>query len=191
MLAIAGLAALVVVSSSAFAATKLVTVSNFTFTPSTTKSSMGGTVQWTFPDAVAHTASDNTGLGLFNSGPKSGGQTFSFAFNAAGTYAVFCQIHTFMTSTVTVKPSAKPSKGGVTTVFKITWAKSALPAGLGEDVQIARLGGSFTPFLTNTTTTSANFTPDMGTGMYQFRARLRNAAGTGTGFSPTVTIHVS
>src|SRR5262249_33976369 len=89
MVVAAGIVTLAVAASSAFAATKAVTVSNFTFTPSTTKQKMGGAVQWTFPDAVAHTATDNTGLGLFNSGPKSGGQTFSFTFNAAGSYAVF------------------------------------------------------------------------------------------------------
>src|SRR3954465_2700751 len=63
-----------------------VAVQGFAFTPGAAKITLGGTVTWTFKDAVAHTATDTSGMSLFNSGAKSTNQTFAFTFTAAGSY---------------------------------------------------------------------------------------------------------
>jgi plastocyanin len=175
------------------AAPKVVNVADFAFNPLSVKDGLGKSVQWSFQGPSAHTATDASGIGIFDSGAKTPGQTFTFAFTAAGTYDVMCTIHTFMTSKVLVAPKTKPRTGSSGTHFTITWATAAPLAGRVFDVQIKRPGDSgFTAFMTGTTATSATFTPDHGSGMYQFEARVRRTSnGAATGFSPAGKISVS
>jgi plastocyanin len=103
-----------------------VTIHNFAFSPASVTVAPGTTVTWTNNDSTAHTVTADSG-----NGPKSGqlqqGQTYSFTFSQAGTYAYHCSIHPEMKATVTVsssstttppasgqqpKPSA-PSSGGM------------------------------------------------------------------------------
>jgi len=51
----------------------------------------GTTVTWTNNDAIAHTSTSDSGV--WDSGILSPGQSFSFAFKQAGTYAYHCAIH--------------------------------------------------------------------------------------------------
>jgi plastocyanin len=170
-----------------------VSVQNFTFIPATAKAALGGTVTWTFRDAVAHTSKDASGMGLWASIPLKSGQTFALAFKAAGTYAYICQIHPTMRGSVSVPMKFSPKKGGTGTTYTITWATAAPPAGFVFDVQIKRPGSAgFSAFRTGVTALSATFRPDAGTGSYQFRARLRNTANnTMSGFSAAKGIKVS
>jgi hypothetical protein len=55
-----------------------------------------------------HTATD-TG-GAFDSGTLQPGESYSYTFNEAGTYAYYCRIHPDMTGAVTVS-SASPAAG--------------------------------------------------------------------------------
>src|SRR3954465_6412738 len=79
-----------------------VAVQGFAFTPANATVALGGTVTWTFKDAVSHTATYQEGTDLstrgliFLSGPRTGGATFAFTFKAAGTYPYLCTIHTTM-----------------------------------------------------------------------------------------------
>jgi plastocyanin len=171
-----------------------VSVQNFVFSPASAKVGLGGTVTWTFRDAVAHTASDSSGMGLWTSGPKSGNATFAFTFRAAGTYPYICQIHpATMKGTVSVPMAFRPKKGGTATSYAITWATAAPPAGFAFDVQIKRPGASaFGNWQTGVTALSATFHPDAGTGSYQFQARLRKTAGgAASGYSAAKGIKVS
>jgi plastocyanin len=170
-----------------------VNVQNFAFTPAAAKIGLGGSVTWTFRDAVAHTATDSSGMALFTSGPRSGNATFSFTFTAAGSYPYLCSIHTTMRGTVDVPMKFKPKKGGTGTSFTITWATAAPPAGFVFDVQVKRPGAAaFVNWQTGVTTQSATFQPDAGTGSYQFQARLRKTSnGTASGFSAAKGIKVS
>ena len=59
----------------------------------------GDMVVWTNKDSAPHTV---TGDGL-NSGTLSGGQTYSFAFNTAGTFSYKCNFHPSMTGKVIVQ----------------------------------------------------------------------------------------
>ena len=59
----------------------------------------GDTVVWTNKDSAPHTV---TG-GSLNSGTLSGGQTYSFTFNAAGTVSYACSFHPSMTGKVVVQ----------------------------------------------------------------------------------------
>ena len=58
------------------------------FLPSTVTVKRGGTVAWDFTGLSTHTATDTTGMGLFDSGlVHPGGPSFSYMYVAAGSYS--------------------------------------------------------------------------------------------------------
>ena len=78
-----------------------VTIVDFGFNPGTITVKAGTTVTWT-NTGVTHTVTSNTGL--FDSGHLGSGDTFTFTFSKAGTYAYHCAIHSAMKGEVTVSP---------------------------------------------------------------------------------------
>ena len=68
-----------------------VAISGYAFDPATLTVKEGTTVTWTNQDSVTHTVTSDTGL--FDSGGMSQGDTFSFTFTTAGTYAYHCTPH--------------------------------------------------------------------------------------------------
>lgn len=196
LMPVAAAASLVMLAGPAQAATVSVNVIDFAFQPPSVKASQGGTVNWTFDaaDTENHTATDSTGMGLFDSGSKAPGASFSFQFVAAGSYSYKCTIHpTLMKGTVKVPVKASPGTGTITTQFTITWATVNAPTGYVYDVQISRPGGGgFVDWQTGQLVNRAKFTPDGGTGTYQFKARLRNTGnGKASGYSAAKKITVS
>jgi plastocyanin len=79
-----------------------VAISGFAFSPAALTVKVGTTVKWTNQDSVGHTvvADDNS----WGSGNLNQGDSFSFAFNTAGTYAYHCGVHPNMKATITVVP---------------------------------------------------------------------------------------
>jgi plastocyanin len=77
-----------------------VLITNFAFSPASLTVPAGTTVVWTNQDTVTHTvtAADKS----FDSGNLLPGRTYSRTFTTPGTYPYICQIHSFMTGTVTV-----------------------------------------------------------------------------------------
>src|SRR5205823_8688419 len=63
------------------------------FTPQSVKLKQGWTMKWAFRGPASHTATDSSGMGLFDSGSKSIVSYFSFAFVAAGRYAYRSEEH--------------------------------------------------------------------------------------------------
>src|SRR5215210_2069531 len=110
-LAALSLVALVLFAPTAGAQGKTTTVSikNFAFNPPNATVAPGTTVTWVNNDQTAHTVTANDGA--FDSGTLQPGQSYSFKFDKAGTYAYHCNIHPDMTATVTVSgsPSASSS----------------------------------------------------------------------------------
>ena len=76
-----------------------VNIQNFAFNPRTSTIKKGSTVTWTNNDSVTHQIKSDT----FNSTPLSTGQSFSFTFTTAGTYAYSCAIHPSMTGQIIVE----------------------------------------------------------------------------------------
>jgi plastocyanin len=181
---------------SAFAATKNVTVANFSFTPKTTSAGLGDTVLWTnTATATNHTSThDTTDPLVWDSGTITpGGGTFSFLFNVAGSFTYHCNFHpTLMMGTINVKPKAKPASGVAGTKFTIGAALVAATGTLVYDVQMKVPGGQFVDFVLGNTTGKVTFdSTGMATGVYQFRARLRDTAtGNAAAYSPPVSITV-
>ncbi len=83
-----------------------VTISNFAFQPGSVPVAVNDIVKWTNNDAIAHTVTSGMAAapdGKFDSGNIEPGTSVCIQFLSAGTYQYFCNIHTFMTGTVTAQ----------------------------------------------------------------------------------------
>ena len=80
------------------ATTHVVTVQNFSFTPSTFNAVVGDTVEWEWV-AGGHTTTSLTipgGAASWNNSMTSSSTTFKYKITTAGTYNYWCAIHTTM-----------------------------------------------------------------------------------------------
>ena len=168
-----------------------VAVVDFAFDPTDAPTKLGAKVPWKFTGFAPHTVTDATGLGLYDSGTKSHGASYSFGYKAAGTYLYICTIHGF-TGTIQVPPTVSPTVGPQGSPFTVKWSTAAPPAGDVFDVQVMVPGGAFVDWMTGQTTTSATYVPSAGPGSYAFRARLRNPTTlAATAYSPPASIKVT
>lgn len=170
-----------------------VSVRDFSFQPATVTAPRGATVKWSFQGPTyTHSATDSSGMVLFDSGLRRPGTTYSSTFKAAGRYAYVCKVHpTIMKGTVAVPITATPANGTLTTTFTIVWSSTPPAPGFVFDVQVRRPGASaFAPFRPGTTAVSTTFRP-AAKGTFAFRARLRKLAnGKASMFSNPATIAV-
>lgn len=77
---------------------------SYAFSPATLQITVGTTVTWTNRSQTLHTVTSDTGL--FDTTTDKAldtGQTFSFTFTKAGTYAYHCDFHASMKATIVVK----------------------------------------------------------------------------------------
>jgi plastocyanin len=77
-----------------------VSIQNFAFSVSSLSVKSGTTVTWTNNDQTTHTVTADDGS--FDSGNIAPGGNFTHTFNAAGTIAYHCSIHSTMTAKVVV-----------------------------------------------------------------------------------------
>jgi plastocyanin len=77
-----------------------VTIQNFAFAPPNLTIATETTVTWSNADQSTHTvtADDKS----FDAGNLAPGNSFSFRFQRAGTYAYHCNIHQYMRAVITV-----------------------------------------------------------------------------------------
>ena len=76
------------------------------YIPEAITSEVGQTIVWRNGDAAFHSVTSGTYEepdGLFDSGHMDPDTTFSYAFDAAGTYVYHCTLHPWMSGTVVVK----------------------------------------------------------------------------------------
>ncbi len=80
-----------------------IVIKNYSFSPSPLKVKKGTTVKWTNSDIAKHTITADSGGSNGPNGPLFGqGQTYSFTFNTAGTFAYHCEPHPYMHGSVEV-----------------------------------------------------------------------------------------
>jgi hypothetical protein len=134
---------------------------------------------WDWTGQATHNAVDATGMGLFDSGlTPPGAPSFSFAFDAAGSYRYACTVHAAMAGRVEVPVKARIVEDGVTVV----WSQRIAPEGFVYDVQVRRAGHPWRSWLDETTDLRETYAAQAGT--FRFRARLRlAAAGTSSDWS--------
>lgn len=170
----------------------LVTVQQHRFVPRVVTVDLAAPlVVWTF-NATDCNIVDASGMGLFNSGTHSQGQQWEFSFPSAGTYPYHCDKRPSRTGKVLVPITTTVTSGTTASTFSLTWAPRIPPAGFTYDVQIKRPDTRWTDWMVGTSSSSAVFTPDAGTGHYLFRARLRKtASGMSSDWSPILSIDIS
>ncbi|MEO8146405.1 MAG: T9SS type A sorting domain-containing protein [Bacteroidia bacterium] len=154
---------------------QIVSVANFSFTPSSFTINLGDTVEWDLASG-SHTASSLTipvGAVVWSAPINSSTPTFIYVPAVAGTYNYQCNIHTFMQGSFTVvgctPPSGQVSASGATTVCKPLSATLNCNATSGAAFQWQKNGVNIT---TNGNGSSYNATA---TGSY--RVKLTNNCG--------------
>lgn len=81
------------------------------YDPADTYVTPGSTITWTNSDTAAHTVTSGTPSetdGKFDSSLFGPGKTFETVLEEKGTYQYFCQVHPWMTGSITVDPAAVP-----------------------------------------------------------------------------------
>jgi plastocyanin len=168
-----------------------VAVSDFLFDPTELSIARGDTVVFDFDGPSHHTATDSTGMELYDSGSVGeGGPSLSVTFEAAGTYRFVCTPHIGMGGRVFVPMRVAPKHAGVHHTFTATWATLSAPDGFVYDVHIRRPGKSWKGWRTGITDPQGSFTPTSGKGLYRFRARMRGLSGGQTMWSAQSKIRV-
>jgi len=82
--------------------TNTIMIKNFAFNPSTLTVKVGTTVTWTNEDSTPHQLISDSGNEI-SSQSLSNGQTYSHAFNTAGTFDYHCSIHPTMKGKIIVE----------------------------------------------------------------------------------------
>jgi hypothetical protein len=166
-------------------------VSDTGFSIDTAPIGLGAAAAWMFLTTNLQNHRIRDATGLFNSGLRPPGGSYTFAFQGAGTYSI-SDIPTHDQMKLQVTPTANPLEGSQSTQFTITWASSSI-SGFVFDVQVRRPGApSWEDWKVGATALSDKFVPDAGTGQYSFRARIRRLSdGKASGYSPRVTITVT
>lgn len=78
-------------------------IQNFSFGPDPLTVKVGTTVTWRNRDSDTHTATADSGDPvMFDTGNIAGGKNGTVTFATAGTYHYHCNIHQYMTGTITV-----------------------------------------------------------------------------------------
>jgi len=122
----------------------MIDITDLTFSPKTQSIKTGDTVTWMNNDITEHTSTSGaagTPNGIWDSGLLSPGQSFSFTFASAGTFPFFCEVHTFMTGTITVQ-AAQGSTPVVTITDPTAGTSFAAPTNLTIAAEASTASGS-------------------------------------------------
>jgi uncharacterized repeat protein (TIGR01451 family) len=150
---------------------------------------LGNSVQFVIEGSTAHSIADNSGLGLFSSGPLNPPAAYDFTYVASGSYSVIDST-TGHTASINVVPDS-PSTGSVNVPFTVTWATVAPPNGFVEDIQVQKPGTTtWVAWTSGSTGVSGSYTPTQ-TGTYKFRARYKKTGGSATAYSTGTSTKVS
>jgi glucose/arabinose dehydrogenase/plastocyanin len=108
------------------AVTTQVDIIDFAFIPPIQTIHVGDTIRWTNSGAAPHTATSDTGV--WDSGNMSNGDEFSFTFTTPGDYEYHCEVHTFMTGTISVLAGCAPTATTVPSTATTTRTATPIPS---------------------------------------------------------------
>jgi len=94
------------------ATTEVVTMQALEYTPSEITVAPGTTVRWVNQEQADHTVTSDEPGGPLDSGVLDEGQSYEYTFETPGTFTYFCEIHPFMTASVTVSSDEGAATGG-------------------------------------------------------------------------------
>ena len=175
------------------AATVPVAMNNFEFRPANPSINVGDTVTWTVEQGGHDTVSGANGVpsGLWNSASQYGrimlqGESFSFTFNAAGSFPYFCTPHWPLGMVGSIQVTGANVPPTVSIISPANGATFSPPASITFQVSATDPDGSITQvqFLLNGTPVGAAAAPpytitinDLGPGNYAFTAIATDNAG--------------
>jgi Tol biopolymer transport system component len=173
------------------AAELVVTASDAGFAGETSLVRQGTPVRWTFQGSEEHTVTETT-FGLFDSGPRSPGESFTYAFASAGSYRYQCTLHANHKGNLAVPVLVIPYADASVMSLQVIWSAAPPPENWVFDVIVKRPGASaFAGWRMDESATQALFEADAGPGTYEFRARLRPVGATArSGYSPVTAITI-
>ena len=151
---------------------------------------LGSTVQWTFFGPGTQSATDSTGMGLYDSGRHSFVSTFSHVFDAAGDYTFHSTTNSTLSGVIKVMARVTPNSVTVGSPATVQFATGTASPGFHYEVQMRGPGQHSFSTWVSTTQPNASFTP-LSAGTYEFEARLVDTATsspTSSGWSPIVTL---
>jgi streptogramin lyase len=149
----------------------------------------GSLMTWGFYGSTAASATDATGLGLFDSGPELPVSFSSYVFGAAGSFLYEDGLMPTRTGSVQVPVRVTLSEG-MTAQADVLWSTRMATGSTRFDVQVEQPGSAvFVDWLMDQTGRSQVFGPTdplyVGPGTYAFRARVRDElSGATSGYSP-------
>ncbi len=168
-----------------------VAVTDDLFTPPTVDLARGGTIVFDHLGPSHHTATDATGMLLYDSGAVDDTSPPTwYTFEAAGVYPFTCLLHPWMGGRARVPLRAAPATGLLGKIRTVTWSTGSASVGFVFDVQVRRPGQGWASWRKATPWPSASFLADAGTGGYRFRARLREVGVAASRWSQPATIRV-
>jgi virginiamycin B lyase len=142
------------------------------FAPRLRRATMGKSVQWVFLGPNAHSVVDASGLGLFDSGPRSFVSYLTLTALSAGTFVYHDGTGVAPDAAITI-PVTLPAAASAGVPFPVTWSLVQAPPGLVFDVQVRVPGAPSFANLTSGPSRNGSYTA-AAPGPYQFRARLRD-----------------
>ncbi|MGW3652373.1 cupredoxin domain-containing protein [Streptomyces sp. NPDC000878] len=107
-------ALLLALPGQASAATYRVTMQGYAFAPATLTVPAGSTVTWTNQDTAPHDVKTTSGPVQIHSPMLDKGESWSFTFTTAGSYAYYCTVHPNMTAGITVQAPAPATSAAPT-----------------------------------------------------------------------------
>jgi len=158
------------------------------FSPEVRRVKLGQRMQWTFLGPNTHSVADASGLGLFDSGPRTLMATYVLACPVAGTFVYGDNVGATPDAAFTV-PVTLPPTASVGVPFPVVWAL-VRPPGLVFDVQVKTPGAPAFSAWQSGPSRRLDYTA-LAAGPHQFRARLRDpVGGAATLYSAAATIVV-
>ena len=155
-----------------------VVVTDDIYTPSIVDLKRGGTVIFDHLGPSHHTATDDSGMQMYDSGAVGpGAPSTVFTYPAAGIYLFTCTLHPWMGGRVQIPVWARPATGWLHRIYTVRWADTPGTDRFVYDVQVRRPGGEWQRWLRGEIDIEGTFVPDRGPGRYRFMATMRRLAG--------------
>jgi plastocyanin len=158
---------------------------------------LGQNVQFaSWSHSYFHTATDTSGMALFDTGPIRP-QDYGYAtIPSAGSYAYQCSepvsAHPKMKGKLQAPVVISPSSGNINTTFTVTWAAGSVPAGFVVDVQSKAPGSTAWTTWQNGVSVSSATRKFNKVGQWSTRARLRRFSNNkSSGWSTATKVSIS
>jgi streptogramin lyase len=160
------------------------------FFPSKLTISLGSKVEWVFLGPNAHSASDTSGMGAYDSGSMNPGSIYVQTFGQAGSWPYRSTVGSDTISGSVVVPVSVPKTARLGNTFTVQWAGKSPSPGTVFTVQVQMPGSTNWHTWDSATSAQSARYKVTSLGVYRFRALTSNASGSSK-YSPAASVKVS